>query len=99
VFLIVENLSVHVSQTVNAWLADKKDRIEVFTLPKYAPERNPDEYLNCDVKGNINDDGLPNSREELHAELALLAFERGDYERAEIFYKSTVQATEHALGP
>jgi transposase len=69
VFLIVDNLSVHVSQEVDQWLADKKDRIELFTLPKYAPERNPDEYLNCDVKGNINSDGLPNSREELHGKL------------------------------
>ncbi len=69
VFLIVDNLSVHVSQEVNGWLADKGDRIELFTLPKYAPERNPDEYLNCDVKGNINEDGLPNSREELHAKV------------------------------
>jgi hypothetical protein len=25
-------------------LGDKTDRIEVFFLPKYAPERNPDEY-------------------------------------------------------
>jgi hypothetical protein len=39
---------------VNEWLADKKERIEVFSLPKYAPERNPDEYLNCDVKANIS---------------------------------------------
>jgi len=69
VFLIVDNLSVHVSREVNLWLAGKEGRIEVFTLPKYAPERNPDEYLNCDVKGNINSDGLPNSREELHGKL------------------------------
>jgi transposase len=69
VFLIVDNLSVHVSKEVEQWLADKKERIELFTLPKYAPERNPDEYLNCDVKGNINSDGLPNSREELHSKL------------------------------
>jgi len=69
VSLIVDNLSVHLSKGVNGWPADKKDRIEVFTLPKYAPERNPDEYLNCDVKGNVNSDGLPNSREELHAKV------------------------------
>ena len=69
IFLIVDNLSVHISREVEQFLADKKDRIELFTLPKYAPERNPDEYLNCDVKGNINSDGLPSSREELHAKL------------------------------
>jgi transposase len=69
VFLIVDNLSVHEAAAVDAWLADKKDRIEVFYLPKYSPERNPDEYLNCDVKVNINSDGLPADREELKSKL------------------------------
>jgi transposase len=69
VFLIVDNLSVHLSKEVEAWLAQRKEKIELFTLPKYAPERNPDEYLNCDVKGNVNSDGLPNSREELHGKV------------------------------
>lgn len=69
VFLIVDNLSVHDARAVEDWLADKKDKIEVFYLPKYAPERNPDEYLNCDVKGNINTDGLPKDREELQSKL------------------------------
>jgi len=68
-FLIVDNLSVHEATAVEEWLADKKDKIEVFYLPKYAPERNPDEYLNCDLKGNINTDGLPKDREELKAKL------------------------------
>src|SRR5689334_17255053 len=69
VFLVVDHLSVHEAAAVDAWLADKVDRIEVFYLPKYAPERNPDEYLNCDVKGNINTDGLPKDREELRSKL------------------------------
>ena len=69
VFLIVDHLSVHEAAVVGRWLADKKDRIEVFYLPKYAPERNPDEYLNCDVKANINADGLPKDREELQGKL------------------------------
>jgi len=69
VFLIVDHLSVHEAAVVDEWLADKVDRIEVFYLPKYAPERNPDEYLNCDVKANINTDGLPKDREELQGKL------------------------------
>ena len=69
VFLIVDNLSVHDAALVEEWLAERKDKIEVFYLPKYTPERNPDEYLNCDVKGNINTDGLPKDREELKAKL------------------------------
>ena len=69
VFLSVDHLSVHEAAVVDQWLSDKRDRIEVFYLPKYAPERNPDEYLNCDVKANINTDGLPKDREELRGKL------------------------------
>jgi hypothetical protein len=69
VFLIVDHLSVHEAAAVDEWLADKKDRIEVFYLPKYTPERNADEYLNCDVKTNINTDGLPKDRQELKGKL------------------------------
>src|SRR3954462_7608291 len=69
VFLIVDHLSVPEATVVNEWLADKKERIEVFSLPKYASERNPDEYLNCDVKANINADGLAKDREELTGKL------------------------------
>jgi transposase len=69
VFLIVDHLSVHEAAAVEQWLADKTDRIEVFYLPKYAPERNPEEYLNCDIKANINTDGLPKDREELQGKL------------------------------
>lgn len=70
VFLIVDHLSVHEANAVEEWLIDKKDQIEVFYLPKYSPERNPDEYLNCDVKGNINTDGMPKDREELKGKLS-----------------------------
>jgi DDE superfamily endonuclease len=69
VFLIVDHLSVHEAAAVKEWVAGKRDRIEVFCLPKYTPERNPDEYLNCDVKGNINTDGLPKDRDELRSKL------------------------------
>jgi transposase len=72
VFLIVDHLSVHEAAAVDEWLADEADRIEVFYLPKYAPERNPDEYLNRDVKANINTDGLPKDREELAGKLRRL---------------------------
>jgi transposase len=69
IFLIVDNLSVHDALAVEAWLADKTDQIEVFYLPAYSPELNPDEYLNCDLKTNINTDGLPKDREELQIKL------------------------------
>ena len=69
VFLIVDHPSVHEAAAVDQWLADEAERIEVFYLPKYAPEWNPDGYLNCDLKANINTDGLPKDREELQGKL------------------------------
>ena len=45
IYLVVDNLRVHHAKVVTAWLADKKDRIELAFLPPYAPESNPDEYL------------------------------------------------------
>ena len=53
VFLIVDNLRVHHAKAVQDWLARHKDEIEIFYLPAYAPEHNPDEYLNNDLKQTI----------------------------------------------
>ncbi|AOM39256.1 IS630 family transposase [Xenorhabdus hominickii] len=55
-FLILDNLRVHHAKKVKDWLeqASVKQRLEVFYLPAYSPELNPDEYLNCDIKGMIH---------------------------------------------
>ena len=50
VFLILDNLRVHHSKPVKAWLAQHQDQIEVFYLPSYSPALNPDERLNADLK-------------------------------------------------
>jgi transposase len=50
VFLILDNLRVHHSKPVKAWLAEHRDDIEVFYLPSYSPELNPDEMANADIK-------------------------------------------------
>ena len=41
VFLILDNLRVHHSKPVKAWLAERANQIEVFYLPSYSPELNP----------------------------------------------------------
>src|SRR3546814_17095753 len=53
VFLILDNLRVHHSKKVSAWVGDRKEQIELFFLPAYAPELNTDEYLNCDLKHQV----------------------------------------------
>jgi transposase len=65
VFLILDNLQVHDSAAVRAWVAGQAERIELIPLPKYAPERNPVEYLNNDVKEEVNAQGLPEDQVEL----------------------------------
>ena len=62
VFLIVDRLRAHEAEAVADWVAGRGDRIELFWLPKYAPELNADEYLNNDLKGAINRAGLRGTR-------------------------------------
>ena len=50
VFLILDNLRVHHSKVVKAWAEERKDKIELFYLPSYSPELNPEERLNADLK-------------------------------------------------
>lgn len=50
VFLILDNLRVHHSKSVKAWVAERKDQIELFYLPSYSPQLNPEERLNADLK-------------------------------------------------
>jgi transposase len=70
IFLIVDRLRAHDAAAVHAWLAEHADEIEVFLLPRYAPERNGDEYLNNDLKGSVNAAGLPHNQEELGSRIA-----------------------------
>jgi transposase len=53
VFLIVDNLRVHWAKSVTAWVEANRDRIEVFYLPPYAPEYNPDEFMHNDLKQGL----------------------------------------------
>lgn len=50
VFLILDNLGVHHCKPVKQWLAEHSEQMEVFYLPSYSPELNPDEMANADIK-------------------------------------------------
>ena len=65
VFLIVDNLRVHHARRVRDWLAERTDAIELFYLPPYAPEHNPDEYLNRDLKTSIRSGPIAKTRKAL----------------------------------
>jgi len=62
ILLIADRLQAHKTPEVLAWLGERREQIEVFYLPAYAPEMNPVEYLNEDLKGAVNEAGLPDSK-------------------------------------
>ena len=53
IFLILDNLKVHHGNMVAEWVSRHSDKIELFFLPPYAPESNPDEYLNHGLKLSV----------------------------------------------
>jgi len=65
IYVIVDNLRVHHANMVKEWLDTHKNEVEVFYLPSYSPELNPDEYLNCDLKQGISDKKMPKTKEDL----------------------------------
>jgi transposase len=50
---------------VRDWLAKRRDQIEVFYLPAYSPDLNPDEGLNGDLKQAVTAKPLARSKAQL----------------------------------
>lgn len=65
IYLILDNLRVHHSKIVKQWVEEHKEKITLFFLPSYSPERNPDEYLNCDLKQGLSAKKSPKNKETL----------------------------------
>jgi transposase len=69
VFLVLDNPRVRHSKKVSECLAKRLDEIEVFFLPSYAPEYNPDEFLNSDLKRKIGNRSMPRTEAELETNI------------------------------
>lgn len=65
VFLILDNLKVHHGKKVSAWLEKHREQLELFFLPPYAPESNPDEYLNHALKLSVHSGTLPRTKDDI----------------------------------
>jgi transposase len=68
-FVIVDSLAAHEKDTVTKWVEKHEERLAVFYLPRRSPELNPDEYLNNDLKGQVNDEGLPDTCKDLRSRI------------------------------
>jgi len=65
IILIVDGHPVHRAAAVKAWLSKNEDRIQMFRLPGYSPDLNPDELLNQDVKTNAVGRTRPSTSDEM----------------------------------
>ena len=82
--MIVDRLKAHEEGTVVNWVEAHKDRIELITMPARTPELNPDEYLNNDLKGSVNEAGLPMNNDDLRS-------------RMQHFMRRLLHALEHVM--
>jgi len=93
VFLIVDGHPVHRAARVTRWVSAHAKRIELFRLPSYSPDLNPDEMLNQDVKSNA----VGRRRAESPSELvsAVRGFLRGRQRQPDVvsryFHKDSVR--------
>ena len=65
VILVVDNLKVHKAGKVRAWVEGHRHEIELVYLPSYAPDHNPSEYLNNELKQKLRQQPQPDTKEEL----------------------------------
>ena len=88
VFLIMDNLKVHHSKPVQKWLEEHQEKIEVFYLPSYSPELNPDERLNADLKHAITTSVPRRTRQGLMKKTQEhMAMVKSSPERVKIYFK------------
>lgn len=82
IFMILDNLRAHHSKKVTAWVEEHRSQLQLFYLPAYSPEYNPDEYLNHDLKRSIGTQRQACTEPELQ-------------EQAESFMSELAKAPEH----
>ena len=65
VIVIADGHPTHKGRRVRKWLEEHAAECELVLLPGYAPELNPDELLNQDLKSHVFSAGRPQDRSEL----------------------------------
>jgi len=89
-YLILDNLRVHHSKIVKKWVDENSTKIAIFHLPSYSPEKNPDEYLNCDLKYGLSEKPAPRNQEQLknNVENHMLMLQENE-QRVKKYFKHT----------
>ncbi len=93
VFLIVDGHPSHKAKKVSKFLESVADRMELFFLPPYSPELNPDEYVWNDLKNNSLGRKAITSIEEMKQEIiSYLRFIQKTPERVRSFFNAPTTA-------
>ena len=58
-------MKVHHGKDVTKWVKKNRERIELFYLPAYSPDLNPDEHLNADLKHGVGSKAPSRSKQNL----------------------------------
>ena len=92
VFLILDNLKLHHGKTVAEWISRHQDKIRLFFLPPYAPERNPNEYLNHGLKLSVHTGDLPKNAPDIRRKTNsyMRTLQRNKYKVSAFFHHSLV---------
>lgn len=69
IFLIVDNHPVHHAKKVTQWLNKYENKIQLFFLPPYSPELNPQELVNQEIKAHANNFRIVKSLSDLTSNL------------------------------
>jgi transposase len=93
IFLIVDNLKSHRAKLVTEWLKKHESQIELFFLPPYSPQYNPDEYLNGNLKRELANKGYSDSLGELESKArgTMKAFQLNPSHVASFFLEKNVK--------
>ncbi len=85
----MDNVSFHKTKKVDVWIQNHIDKIELFYLPKYSPELNPDEYLNQALKTNAVGRRSEKTKDELKNDvISFLEETVTDKEKVKRYFKA-----------
>jgi transposase len=81
IFLIVDRHRVHCSRKVSEWVRAHSAAIELFFLPAYSPELNPEELLNNAAKAGVS--GKVRAKDQAELQASLRSYLRSTQRRPE----------------
>lgn len=93
VFLIADGHPVHRAKAVKEWVKNRLTLIELFYLPAYSPDRNPDELLNQELKATVYKAGRPKNKGDLKRKLQarLYSIQKQPHKIQAYFQKASVR--------